>query len=138
MWVCTCVFFYLMKFVWGLAISLGFVIYNFSEVLFWVLIVIEGATALGVVFSMILGCSRLVCKASNAVRASKRGTRYVVCGVVYGIYYLLISIAFFIPNVIVAESFAEKLSGAAVSISMLVFCVFVALIGKTDAIDANS
>lgn len=83
-WLVLCVlsyvFYYVEYWFWELVFLLGNVIYRFSEALFWVLIVCEGVTALGIVILLIVAGSRGVISASQAVWRSKAGTRYKLLG----------------------------------------------------------
>lgn len=70
-------------------------IYGFSEVLFWVLVVLEGSGALMITIAALFYGSQLVVKASEAVKPSVGGTRYVVVGVLHIVVYglLLLTLA---------------------------------------------
>lgn len=70
-------------------------IYGFSEVLFWVLVVLEGSGALIITIAALFYGSQLVVKASEAVKPSVGGTRYVVVGVLHIVVYglLLLTLA---------------------------------------------
>lgn len=75
-----------------LAFFIATKIYYFSEILFWVIVVIEGSAIIGAVFwGVILGSAGVV-KASQKVWKSKKGTRYKVVGAYYIITYALVLI----------------------------------------------
>ena len=90
--LCAYVFRIAAYFLIFLAFFIATKIYYFSEILFWVIVVIEGSAIIGAVFwGVILGSAGVV-KASQKVWKSKKGTRYKVVGAYYIIAYALVLI----------------------------------------------
>lgn len=90
--LCAYVFRIATYFLIFLAFFIATKIYYFSEILFWVIAVIEGSAIIGAVFwGVILGSAGVV-KASQKVWKSKKGTRYKVVGAYYIIAYALVLI----------------------------------------------
>lgn len=76
--------------VFSLAFLIAEKIYYFSEVLFWVIVVVEGTAIIGFAFIGVFGGSSIAVKASQKVWKSKKGTRYLIAGLYYIIGYSLI------------------------------------------------
>ena len=76
-----------------LAFFIAAKIYYFSEILFWVIVVVEGSAVFGFVcMGVVLGSAGVV-KASQKVWKSKKGLRYKVIGAYYIIGYALVLVA---------------------------------------------
>lgn len=75
-----------------LAFFIAAKIYYFSEVLFWVIVVLEGTAIIGFVIMGVVMGSAAVVKASQKVWKSKKGTRYNVIGAYYIISYAILLI----------------------------------------------
>ena len=75
------VFYYVEYYFWVLVLLIAEAIRNISDVFFWVLIVAEGGTALGVGFLLVVAASKLVVAASQRVWRSKKASRYTVLGI---------------------------------------------------------
>nr|DAF83343.1 MAG TPA: hypothetical protein [Caudoviricetes sp.] len=87
--LCTWAFRFVTYLLFALALWILGKMYSFSEVLFWVFVILEGTTVLGISIWLIIVGSKLVVTASQSVWKSVKGTRYTVIGilniVVYGL-----------------------------------------------------
>jgi hypothetical protein len=125
-WVARAVFYL----IFALAFFLLEKAHSFSEVLFWVLVVLEGSAAIGFLMLIVLSGASLVVIASQKVRKSLKGTRYVVIGSINAIFYAL-SLVGLIKGLVVMDT-----AGIFTAIACVVFGIYVAIAGKQQvAID---
>ena len=87
------VFYYLEYWFFTLVFLLGNAIYRFSESLFWVLIVCEGFTALGLALLLTISANRAAVACSQLIWRSKGGLRYKVTGAILFIVNLILFVA---------------------------------------------
>ena len=93
-WAITAMFSWIFRLVaapiFTLAFRIGDKVYSHSEVLFWVIVVLEGSTVLGLLITgIVFGCNFVV-KASQKMCRSVKGTRYTVIGIVCIANYALL------------------------------------------------
>lgn len=102
-------------------------IFTFSEALFWVLILLEGSGALLITAAGLYYGSLLVVRASEAIKASHKGTRYVVVGIVNAVFYALVLILLVRGLVVTDPPYV-----AAYAASMI-FGIILIVVGRTTS-----
>lgn len=80
---------------WILVFWAGGEISGINRALFIVILLFAVGTILSIVFYGSLTCAAMCVKASQAIRHSKKGVRYIVVAVVYGLVDLLIVVGVF-------------------------------------------
>lgn len=130
---CMVAFYYLEYFFWMLIVYIFYAIYNFSEVLFWVLVVCEGTTALFMIIFGIVYGGQLTVEASQAVSTSKKGARYISLPMLSIAFCALILIC--IPVGIVHGATFLLVAGL---ITMLIYSISVLVNGQRAANDTNN
>ena len=80
------VFCFASDYFWRLALYIGRDIYSASSALLWVLIILEGSVVGGIIIGGLSIGSELILLASQKIWQSKKGARYIVATVVFGLW----------------------------------------------------
>lgn len=133
-WVVFCfllnAFYYVNTWFWRLFYYVFNLIKDLNEILFWVLVVLEGTTALSLIFALVILCAQYIVKASYAIHRSAKGTRAIVAGVIYIVFYAAaLFLLIFCPDAFSGPMFVWYAS----VITMIVFSIFVIRCGKSDS-----
>ena len=134
-WIILLVFTYLSRLALGLIIVLTSWILNkissFSEVLYWVVLILYGGSILGFIFFLFGGGASLIVNTVQSIHESKTGARYIVVAVFTVIFTALL--VFGLYNGFVT---GDKLTTAAY-VAHAILTVIVAIMGKSAANEAK-
>lgn len=108
-----------------IVVFIGVKVYNFSSILFWIIILLGGSFGLTIAYVYSSFAASYLYKISERIKPSQKGVRYVVASLLVGIPFVLDIIRQFITN----RNWIDLAGNVLWDICVAIMCVLIFIVG---------